>query len=353
MTIEELLQRDELKDLVNFQAKIIPKSLLFAATSADDLITLFYNSDRDPRCMVNLSYLLKSGLLGDTGYLLVFPVDQGVEHSALYSFWDNPKMFDPEEIIRFAADVGFSAVASSFGVLSLVARKFAHKIPMIVKLNHNELLSVPLRWNQTSFATVKEAWRLGAIGVGFTVYFGSPDCREEIEKVKDFIAEARELGLLTFCWCYVRNKEFQKNAVNLEVSDDISSQAVYLGASLGADFVKQKLPQGSQGFIFLNAEGFDVKVSDGMKRLKLTHPIEQTRLQVLHAYAGKIGLLSSGGESSGDDLVSAVKIAIINKRAGGRGLMLGRKVFKKSFAEGAKIVQAVCEVYKNKSISLA
>ncbi|MCX7953012.1 MAG: class I fructose-bisphosphate aldolase [Deltaproteobacteria bacterium] len=353
MNFDQILNSPDIKTLLELKCEKIPTSLLRLPGSLEEKLDFAKAAGISNQTLVNLTRLYKSGALGGSGYLSVLAVDQGVEHSALFSFLSNPKMFDPQSVLQFAIDSGFSAVAIPFGTLFSVARQFCYKIPIIAKITHNELLTVPPRWIQTHFATVKQIWDAGCIGVGITVYFGSEHSREEIEKAKDVISQARDLGLLVFCWCYPRNKLFRTETVNLEEADDITSQAVYLGCALGVDFVKQKIPSFSRGFRALKSEGYEVKVSKEMLDLDLSHQIEMVRLQVLHANAGRIGLLSSGGESEHDDFLKVAKIAIINKRAGGTGLMIGRKVFKHGYETGFRIAELIHHVYLENKINLA
>ncbi len=352
--LEQLLKEKEIQDLLEYKCTKIPADLIQNQDNVEAKIQYFKNKEVSNQVINNLRRILFSGELAGSGYLSILAVDQGVEHSAMYSFLSNPSMFDPEKVLEFACHAGFSGIAAPYGILSNVARKFCDKIPMILKINHNELLSLPTKWKQDLFATVKSAWNLGCVGVGFTVYFGSEESRSEIQQIIEVIHQAREYGLLVFCWCYPRNKRFQLESVNLEEADDITSQAVYLGSTLGADFVKQKLPKISRGMRILKSEGYEVKVSKEMNEFELTHPIEMVRLQVLHAYSGKVGLLNSGGESLGDeDIKELVKTSIINKRAGGTGLMVGRKIFKRSFTDGRKLVSLLHGIYLNKDIQLA
>ncbi|MCS6893976.1 MAG: class I fructose-bisphosphate aldolase [Deltaproteobacteria bacterium] len=352
--IEKFFELQETQDLLNYQSTIISKELIFRWKNAEDRMLTAMEGSLSQPCLNNLARIFYSGALKGTGYITILAVDQGVEHSGLFSFCNNPRMFDPIYVTELAIEAGFSALASSVGIMSKVSRKFSHRIPLILKINHNELLSVPTRWEQTMFAVVKQAWDMGCAGIGFTVYFGSETSRVEIEKAKDVIATARDLGLVTFCWCYPRNKFFRFQSSNIEEADDITSQAIYLGSTLGVEFVKQKLPKISGGFKLLKSQGFEVKYSDGMANYYSEHPIDMVRLQVLHANAGRTGVLNSGGESLGqNDEKDLFLTALINKRGGGTGLMVGRKIFKKSFEESLNLSRMLHDVYLDSRIKVA
>lgn len=311
-------------------------------------------SDRSPRVLRQMQALLDHGRLGGTGYLTILPVDHGVEHSAAAAFAPNPIYFDPENIIRLARDGGCNAVASTAGVLGSVARRYAHRIPLILKLNHNELLSHPNIHDQTLFAGVDRAWNMGCAGVGATIYFGSPECRHQIREVSGAFARAHELGMFTMLWCYLRNEAFQKDGVNHERSADLTAQANHLGATLQADFVKQKMPAQNGGYPALNENGNYGKYDERIyESLGSDHPIDLTRYQVAHGYLGRCGLVSSGGGASGDDRRDAVRTAVINKRAGGCGLIIGRKSFQRPMDEGIELLHAIQDVYLNENITIA
>jgi class I fructose-bisphosphate aldolase len=303
----------------------------------------------------NLKTLHGHGRLGGTGYLSILPVDQGVEHSAGASFAPNPLYFDPENIVKLALEAGCNAVASTRGVLGMVARKYAHKIPFIMKLNHNELLSYPNTYDQTFFANVKEAHDMGAIAVGATIYFGSPESHRQIQEVAAAFQQAHELGMVTILWCYLRNSAFKTPEKDYHTSADLTAQANHLGVTLGADIIKQKLPTLNGGYLALNKEkkGYG-KYDDRMyKELCTDHPIDLCRYQVLNCYSGRVGLINSGGESGKNDFADAVKTAVINKRAGGMGLISGRKTFQRPMAEGIKLFHFIQDVYLNKEITIA
>lgn len=344
----ELLGK-EASELLEFNSPKISKDRL-TLPGSHFVDEVFFHSDRKPKVIENLKRMFNTGRLGGSGYLSILPVDQGVEHSAGYSFAPNPDYFDPENIMTLATEGGCSAVASTYGVLSLSSKKYAEKIPFILKLNHNELLSYPNTHDQRFFTTVKQAADMGAAGVGATIYFGSAESRRQIEEVRDAFAQAHELGLFTILWCYPRNEAWQTAEYNYEQAADVTGQAIHLGASLGADLVKQKYPTGN--FAFRN---FDCcKWSEEMyEELTSDHPIDRVRYQVLNAYAGKIGLVNSGGASGKSDLADAVRLAVINKRAGGIGLIMGRKAFQKPLKEGVGLLHSVQDVYLEENITIA
>jgi len=291
--------------------------------------------------------------LGGTGYLSIFPVDQGIEHSAGASFAKNPLYFDPENIVKLAVEAGCNGIASTLGVLGLVSRKYAHKIPFVVKINHNELLTYPNKYDQIMFASVDQAYNMGAAGIGATIYFGSPESTRQIIEVSEAFEYAHEKGLFTILWCYLRNSAF-KTDKDYHESADLTGQANHLGVTIGADFIKQKLPTNNGGYKMLNTGGnsygkFDERI---YTELSSDHPIDLARYQVLNNYMGKIGLINSGGASGKNDLADAVKTAVINKRAGGSGLIVGRKAFQRPFAEGVKLIQAIQDVYLNKAVTI-
>ena len=299
--------------------------------------------------------MLDHGRLGGTGYVSILPVDQGIEHSAGASFAKNPDYFDPAKIVELAIEGGCNAVASTFGVLGAVARKYAHRIPFMVKINHNELLTYPNKFDQVMFGNVKQAWDMGAVAVGATVYFGSPESTRQLVEVAEAFAYAHELGLATVLWCYMRNPEFKVNGVNYETSADLSSQANHLGVTIQADIIKQKLPENNGGFKALNTGSSSYGKLDERIYTQLTseHPIDLTRYQVANGYMGRIGLISSGGASGANDFADAAKTAVINKRAGGMGLISGRKAFQRPMAEGVQLLNLIQDVYLNEEITIA
>ena len=312
---------------------------------------IWQQSDRSPQVLRSLGQLYGTGRLANTGYLSILPVDQGIEHSAGASFAANPIYFDPENIIKLAIEANCNAVASTLGVLGIVSRKYAHRIPFLVKLNHNELLSYPNQHDQTLYGSVKQAWNMGAVAIGATVYFGSPDSRRQLWEVSQMFAAAHELGMATVLWCYVRNSGFSKDGVNYETADDLSSQANHLGVTIEADIIKQKLPEVSNGYGAVKFGKTDKKVYDS---LTSAHPIDMTRYQVLNCYAGRASLINSGGDSKGSsDLGEALYTAVVNKRAGGSGLILGRKAFKREMSEGVALLQSVQDVYLCDQITIA
>jgi class I fructose-bisphosphate aldolase len=319
--------------------------------SKNSLDKVFTNSNRSPQVLRSLSQLYNHGNLGGTGYLSILPVDQGIEHSAAFSFYKNPDYFDPENIIKLAIEAGCNGVASTFGVLGLNARKYAHKIPFIVKINHNELLTYPNKYDQTLFGKVKSAWDMGAIAVGATIYFGSKESNRQLKEIAEAFEEAHNLGLATILWCYTRNDDFKTEKVDYHVAVDLTGQANHIGVTIQADIIKQKLPTNNFGFKEI---GFGKYDDEMYETLTTDHPIDLCRLQVANCYMGKIGLINSGGGSKGEsDLVEAVTTAVINKRAGGSGLIMGRKAFQKPFGEGVGLIKAVQNVYLDNTINIA
>ncbi len=310
---------------------------------------MFY-TDRPANVLRNLQSVFSHGRLAGTGYLSVLPVDQGIEHSAGASFAPNPVYFDPENIVRLAIEGGCSAVASSLGVLGAVSRKYAHRIPFIVKINHNELLSYPNSFDQKMFASVSQAFRMGAAGVGATVYFGSGESGRQIEEVSRAFEQAHDLGMFTVLWCYLRNDAFKKDSADYHVSADLTGQANHLGATIEADIIKQKMPETNGGF---NEVNFGKTHRLVYEKLTSEHPIDLARYQVANCYMGRIGLINSGGPSGADDLQQAVKTAVINKRAGGMGLISGRKAFQKPMQEGVELLNAIQDVYLAEDIKPA
>jgi fructose-bisphosphate aldolase, class I len=307
-------------------------------------------SDRPVRVLRSLQTLLSSGRLADTGYVSILPVDQGIEHSAGASFAPNPDYFDPENIVRLALEGGCNAVASTLGVLGAVARRHAHRIPFILKINHNELLTYPNRHDQILFASVRQAFDLGAVAVGATIYFGSDGATRQIQEVSAAFQAAHELGLATILWCYLRNAAFAMPGKDLHLAADLTGQANHLGATIEADIVKQKLPETNGGFADLHFGKTDPRV---YTQLAPDHPIELTRYQVANGYLGRVPLINSGGASGANDLAEAVRTAVINKRAGGAGLISGRKAFQRPLAEGIRLLNAIQEVYLCREVTLA
>ncbi|MDT0641927.1 class I fructose-bisphosphate aldolase [Zunongwangia sp. F363] len=319
--------------------------------SKASLDKVFTQSNRNPQVLRSLSQLYNHGNLGGTGYLSILPVDQGIEHSAAFSFYKNPDYFDPENIIKLAMEAGCNGVASTFGVLGLNARKYAHKIPFIVKINHNELLTYPNKYDQTLFGKVKSAWDMGAIAVGATIYFGSEESDRQLKEIAEAFSEAHNLGMATILWCYTRNEAFKTKDKDYHAAADLTGQANHIGVTIQADVIKQKLPTNNFGFKEI---GFGKYDDEMYKTLTTDHPIDLCRLQVANCYMGKIGLINSGGGSKGkSDLVDAIATAVINKRAGGSGLIMGRKAFQKPFGEGVEILQSVQKVYLNDEITIA
>jgi class I fructose-bisphosphate aldolase len=346
--IESLLGK-ETAYLLEHKCQGIPTEMLHLPGS-DFIDRVVSQSDRKSGVLRNLQALFNTGSLAQTGYLSILPVDQGVEHSAGASFAPNPIYFDPENIIRLALEAGCNAVASTFGVLSSVGRKYAHKIPFIVKLNHNEMLGYPNRFDQTMFARVEQAFDMGAAAVGATIYFGSAECRLQIQEVSEAFAQAHELGLVTVLWAYLRNPAFKHNGVDYHTAADLTGQANHLAATIGADIVKQKQSETNGGYNVLNFGKTSPLV---YSELAQDHPIDQVRYQVANCYMGRIGMINSGGPSGHDDLHQAVRTAVINKRAGGMGLISGRKAFQKPIKEGITLLHAIQDVYLSKEISIA
>ena len=332
------------------ECKTIDKHLLHLP-GKDVIDTVWAESDRNIRTLESLQQLFSHGRLANTGYLSILPVDQGIEHSAGASFAPNPLYFDPENIIKLAIEGECNAVATTFGVLGSVARKYAHKIPFLVKLNHNELLTYPTSYEQIMFGTVKEAWNLGAVAVGATIYFGSEDSRRQLVEVAEAFEYAHELGMATVLWCYLRNSAFKKDGTDYHSSADLTGQANHIGVTIKADIIKQKLPTNNGGFKAIGFGRTDEKV---YTELTTTHPIDLCRYQVANGYMGRVGLINSGGESHGtSDLKDAVITAVVNKRAGGIGLISGRKAFQKPMKDGVELLHTVQDVYLDKSITIA
>jgi fructose-bisphosphate aldolase, class I len=350
MKIEEILGADA-APLLQHQCKTIPKETLHLP-SPDYVGNNFGLSDRPVRVLGSLQSLLDHGRLGNTGYVSILPVDQGIEHSAGASFAPNPQYFDPENIVKLAIEGGCNGVASTLGVLGTVARKYAHKIPFILKLNHNEFISYPNSYDQIKFASVEQAFDMGAQGVGATIYFGSEESKRQIVEVSELFQHAHELGMFTVLWCYLRNPAFKTKEKDFHVSADLTGQANHLGVTIQADIIKQKLPENNGGYNAIpNFGKTDKRV---YSQLSSDHPIDLTRYQLANCYMGRVGLINSGGASAGEsDMKEAVKTAVINKRAGGMGLISGRKAFQRPMAEGAGLLRAIQDVYLNKDVTIA
>jgi class I fructose-bisphosphate aldolase len=341
---------DQAESLLGFNAPKVSADTLYLP-SVDVIDELYIDTDRSNTVLRNLATMYNHGRLGGTGYLSIFPVDQGIEHSAAASFTPNPIYFDPKQIVALAVDAGCNAVASTLGVLGSVSRRYAHKIPFIVKLNHNELLSYPNTHDETLFAQTRQAADMGAVGIGATVYFGSPESRRQIQEISAAFAEAHRLGLFTILWCYTRNAAFKTADVDYHLSADLTGQANHLGVTIEADIIKQKLPENNGGYNALNFGKTDPRVYTDMTS---DHPIDLTRWQLLNCYAGRIPLINSGGPSAGDNsLKEAVATAVINKRAGGSGLIAGRKVFQSTRPQGVAIINAIQDVYLDASVTVA
>ncbi|PJF29931.1 MAG: fructose-bisphosphate aldolase [Phototrophicales bacterium] len=351
--IEEELG-DKADYLLNHKSTTIPKETLYLP-SPHFVDNVYTQTDRNPQVLRSLAQMFGHGRLANTGYLSILPVDQGIEHSAGASFAPNPEYFDPAKIVELAIEGGCNAVASTFGVLGAVARKYAHKIPFMVKINHNELLTYPNKFDQVMFGTIKEAWNMGAVAVGATVYFGSQESTRQLVEVAEAFAYAHELGMATVLWCYMRNPDFKINGVNHETSSDLTSQANHLGATIQADILKQKLPTSNGGFKALNTGSSSYGKLDERIYTQLTsdHPIDLTRYQVANGYMGRIGLISSGGASGANDFAEAIQTAVINKRAGGTGLISGRKAFQRPMADGVKLLNAIQDVYLCDDVTIA
>jgi len=345
---------DKASFLLDHQCKTIDRGRL-ALPSPGFVDQVFGPSARGARVLGSLQALFSHGRLAGSGYLSILPVDQGIEHSAGASFAKNPDYFDPENIVKLAIEGGCNAVASTFGVLGMVARKYTHKIPFIVKFNHNELLTYPNKAEQITWGTIKQAWDMGAQAVGATVYFGSADATREIVEVSNMFQQAHELGMATILWCYIRNKAFKTGGVDYHVAADLTGQANHLGVTMSADIVKQKLPEVNGGFKALNT-GYSSygKLDERMyTELSSDHPIDLCRYQVANCYMGRAGLINSGGASGKHDLAEAAATAVINKRAGGMGLISGRKAFQRPMAEGVKILNTIQDVYLCQEITVA
>jgi class I fructose-bisphosphate aldolase len=344
---------DKAESLLGFNSPKIAKERLHLP-GPDFVDRVFMQSDRNNRTVGNLSWMYNHGRLGGTGYMSILPVDQGIEHSAGASFAKNPDYFDPENIVKLAIEGGCNAVASTFGVLGMVARKYAHKIPFLVKINHNELLTYPNSFEQILFGTIEQAYDMGAAAIGATIYFGSDDSHREIVEVAQAFALAHELGMATVLWCYTRNPAFKKDK-DYHVSADLTGQANHLGVTIQADIIKQKLAENNGGFLALNTGDSSYGKLDKRMYSELAsdHPIDLCRYQVANCYMGRAGLINSGGASGDNDFAEAAATAVINKRAGGQGLISGRKAFQRPMAEGAKLLNTIQDVYLDKSITVA
>src|SRR5512136_2670662 len=351
-TIQDWLG-DKAELLLGFKSPKIPKEQLHLP-GPDWVDRIFAHSDRNNRVLVNLQRMFGGGRLASTGYLSILPVDQGIEHSAGASFAKNPEYFDAENIVRLAIEGGCNAVASTYGVLGIVARRYAHKIPFLVKINHNELLTYPNKSDQIMFGTIKQCADMGAAAVGATIYFGSPESGRQIVEVSQAFALAHEMGLTTVLWCYLRNSAFKQDK-DYHLSADLSGQANHLGATIQADIIKQKLPENNGGFKALNMGGSSYgKLDERMyTELNSDHPIDLTRYQIANNYMGRIGLINSGGASGKNDLGEAAVTAVINKRAGGMGLISGRKAFQKPMKDGVALLNAIQNVYLDSGVTVA
>jgi class I fructose-bisphosphate aldolase len=336
--------------LLNHTCEGIPADQIHSP-GGDFVNRIWTQSDRKPGVLINLQRLYDTGRLAGTGYLSLLPVDQGIEHSGAASFAPNPIYFDPENIVRLAIEGGCNGVASTLGVLGTMSRKYAHRIPFVVKINHNELLTYPADFKQILFAQVEQAWDLGAAAVGATIYFGSEDCERELQEIAEAFAQAHELGMATILWCYLRNSAFKKDGVDYHASADLTGQANHIGCTIEADIVKQKQPTNNGGY---PAIGFGKTHDLVYSKLTSEHPVDWVRWQVANCYMGRVGLINSGGASGGEnDLAQAVKTAVINKRGGGMGLISGRKAFQKPMADGVELLNAIQDVYLCEDVTIA
>ncbi len=351
--IQELLG-PEADSLLNHVCNTIPKEDL-SLPGGDFVDRVWAHSDRNPRVLRSIQTLIDHGRLAGTGYVSILPVDQGIEHSAGASFAPNPMYFDPENIVKLAIEGGCNAVASTYGVLGSVARKYAHKIPFVVKINHNELMTYPNQFDQVMFGTVEQASNMGAVAVGATIYFGSEESTRQITEVAEAFAYAHELGMATILWCYLRNSKFKTPEGDMHTAADLTGQANHLGVTIQADIIKQKLPERNGGYPAMNASGSYGKTHKKVyEELTTENPIDLVRYQVANCYMGRCGLINSGGESKGaGDLADAVRTAVVNKRGGGTGLISGRKAFQRPMAEGVELLNAIQDVYLNKEITVA
>ena len=344
---------NEAEDLLTYKAKVSKDTLHLPGT--DFVERIFVNSDRNSQVLRSLQQLYSTGRLADTGYLSILPVDQGIEHSGAASFAPNPIYFDPENIIKLAMEGGCNAVATTLGVLGMMSRKYAHRLPFIVKLNHNELLTYPNPSDEIMFASVKQAWNLGAVAVGATIYFGSTESSRQIQEISQAFARAHELGMATILWCYLRNDVFKQDK-DYHLAADLTGQANHLGVTIEADIIKQKLPECNNGYqAVAKATGEKYGRTDDKvySDLSSDHPIDLTRYQVLNCYAGRSGLINSGGSSGDNDFADAVRTAIVNKRAGGCGLISGRKTFQRPMSEGVKLFHAIQDIYLSDEVTIA
>jgi fructose-bisphosphate aldolase, class I len=347
--IQEILGADA-DPLLTHQCKTVSKEDLHLP-GPDFIDRMFVGSDRPTRTLVSLQQLFGAGRLAGTGYVSILPVDQGIEHSAGASFAPNPKYFDPENIVKLAIEGGCNAVASTLGVLGAVARKYAHKIPFLLKFNHNEFLSYPNAFDQIIFANIKQAFDMGCTGVGATIYFGSEESKRQLQEVTEMFHQAHDLGMYTVLWCYMRNAAFKTKEADYHVAADLTGQANHLGVTIEADIIKQKQPTTNGGYTALNFGKTHKKVYSD---LSSSNPIDLTRYQVINCYMGRAGLINSGGESTGEsDLKDAVKTAVINKRAGGTGLISGRKAFQRPMSEGVGLLNAIQDVYLTREVTVA
>lgn len=352
--IADLLGKDA-DYLLKHQSKTISKNRLHLP-NPKFVEDVFVQSNRSPQVLRSLQQLFSTGRLANTGYVSILPIDQGIEHSAGASFAKNPDYFDPEHIVNLAIEGGCNGVATTYGVLAMMSRKYAHRIPFIVKINHNELLTYPNKADEIMFGSVEDAWNLGAMAVGATIYFGSENSTRQIQEVSAAFERAHQLGMATILWCYTRNSAFKKDGVDYHVSADLTGQANHLGVTIQADIIKQKLPENNGGYKALNTGGSSYGKLDEKIYSELTseHPIDLCRYQVANCFMGRAGLINSGGESKGaSDLADAVRTAVINKRAGGMGLISGRKAFQRPIKEGVEILQAIQDVYLDTSIDVA
>ena len=340
---------DQADSLLNHRCKTIAKEHLHLP-GPDFIDRVFSSTDRSNTVLRNFQSLFNTGRLAGTGFLSILPVDQGIEHSAGASFAPNPIYFDPENLVKLALEGGCNAVASTLGVLGSVSRRYAHRIPFIVKINHNELLSYPNTFDQTLFAQVEQAFDMGAVAIGATIYFGSEESRRQIQEISEAFQQAHQMGMVTILWAYLRNSNFKVDGTDYHVAADLTGQANHLAATIEADIVKQKLPENNGGF---NALKFGKTHEKVYSELTSDHPIDLTRYQVANCYMGRAGLINSGGASGKDDLAQAVKTAVINKRAGGMGLISGRKAFQKPMADGVELLHAIQDVYRDESITVA
>ncbi|MHB8466125.1 MAG: class I fructose-bisphosphate aldolase [Acidimicrobiales bacterium] len=349
MDLQALLG-DEAKELLGHESKTITRDELILP-GPDFIDRVLLDTDRSAPVLRNLGLLFGHGRLGGTGFISILPVDQGIEHSGAASFAKNPAYFDPKNLVELALEGGCNAVATTFGVLGMTSRRYAHKIPFIVKLNHNELLTYPNKFDQIMFGSVREAYNLGAVGVGATIYFGSDQSTRQIVEVSQAFQEAHQLGMFTVLWCYLRNDAFKKDGVDYSLSADLTGQANHIGVTIEADIIKQKMAENNGGY---GALGFGKTDKLVYEQLTTENPIDLTRWQVANCYMGRVPLINSGGESKGEgDLGQAVRTAVINKRAGGTGLIVGRKAFQRPLAEGVELLNAVQDVYLDASVTVA